>query len=464
MDDYNVNYDIKIDSVKSTKDVNQDANNNGFGWHIISDPMKTGELSKPYAPTNPTPAIAVTSFLANPIVKRGDERVKIRIDYSTDPGYWAEIVAAQPGIYKRRIKSRSDFEVVKREMQEEVDRNHEGSWPDFLDHKFSLDRRSTPEHELHELHARWFSYDLARWMDRFSKVDETFEVASYSVNDRVRWNLFSWTQICELMGIPTEMYMKVWADLDINVETTAELNLIVLALVWTSANLDYLRTHQQGDFGDMSSWRESHMLFRSKGEIKTTLNLWAFARMAFNSDEVELFGLDKFGATFSIPGLVTVGPNLRVKAQLDGEATLHTEAAVSLKIAEWEYTQQYPNTMGVTQNPPKKHSGATSFFDKAAPNDSGFPQPTFHADVDAHGYLTVTMKPVVSFGLTWAIDVPDVSAELGIEAYATIHADAQANVNNVLDFACGGADDHPADMLGMGTMGWRAKVRGVSGY
>lgn len=84
--------------------------------------------------------------------------------------------------------------------------------------------------------------------------------------------------------------------------------------MWTSANLDYLRTHQQGDFGDMSSWRESHMLFRSKGEIKTTLNLWAFARMAFNSDEVELFGLDKFGATFSIPGLVTVGPNLRVKA------------------------------------------------------------------------------------------------------------------------------------------------------
>lgn len=56
------------------------------------------------------------------------------------------------------------------------------------------------------------------------------------------------------------------------------------------------------------------MLFRSKGEIKTTLNLWAFAKMAFNSDEVELFGLDKFGATFSIPGLVTIGPNLRVKA------------------------------------------------------------------------------------------------------------------------------------------------------
>ncbi|KAH7633186.1 family 18 glycosyl hydrolase [Sordaria sp. MPI-SDFR-AT-0083] len=493
MDDYNVNYDIKIDGVKSTKDVNKDANNNGFGWHIISGPPDSvttisardgshwalydcddrpheerrtvkavctdesdssncddiflGQVESTIVkmpdgcgPGKYAVAVSMTpstdheipgvlgkhlekrgistprvydftyDYDYSPIVKRGDKRVKIRIDYSTDPGYWAEIVAAQPG-NKRRINSRSDFEVVKREMQEEVDGNHEGSWPDYLDHKFSLDRRSTPEHELHELHARWFSYDLARWMDRFSKVDESFEVASYSVNDRVRWNIFSWTQICELMGIPTEMYMRVWADLDINVETTAELNLI-------------------GDFEDLSSWRESHMLFRSKGEIKTTLNLWAFARMAFNSDEVELFGLDKFGATFSIPGLVTIGPNLRVKAQLDGEATLHTEAAVSLKIAEWEYTQQYPNTLGVNQNPPEKHSGATSFFDKAAPNDSGFPQPTFHADIDAQGHLTVTMKPVVSFGLTWAIDVPDVSAELGIEAWATIHADAQANVNN----------------------------------
>lgn len=353
MDDYNVNYDIKIDGVKSTKDVNRDANNNGFGWHIISGKLQYNEHTQDPSPidipehqalhayqaeyrqkqidryylfkTGPPDSVTTISardgshwalydcddrphedrrtvkavctdesdssncgdiFLGqvadtivkmpdgcgpgkyavavsmtpstdhelpgvlgkhlekrgistprvydltydydySPIVKRGDKRVKIRIDYSTDPGYWAEIVAAQPGNYKRRIKSRSDFEVVKREMQEEVDRNHEGSWPDFLDHKFSLDRRSTPEHELHELHARWFSYDLARWMDRFSKVDEAFEVASYSVNDRVRWNLFSWTQICELMGIPTEMYMRVWADLDINVETTAELNLIV---------------------------------------------------------------------------------------------------------------------------------------------------------------------------------------------------------------------------------------------
>lgn len=56
------------------------------------------------------------------------------------------------------------------------------------------------------------------------------------------------------------------------------------------------------------------MLFRNSGSVKATLNFDAFAQMQFNSGRKEIFGLQNFGATFSVPGIVTIGPNLRVFA------------------------------------------------------------------------------------------------------------------------------------------------------
>jgi chitinase len=54
------------------------------------------------------------------------------------------------------------------------------------------------------------------------------------------------------------------------------------------------------------------VLFRNSGNVKATLNFDAFASMQFSTGRVELFGLQNFGATFSVPGIVTIGPNLRV--------------------------------------------------------------------------------------------------------------------------------------------------------
>jgi chitinase len=102
----------------------------------------------------------------------------------------------------------------------------------------------------------------------------------------------------------TTEYLKIWADLNVNVNTSASLTLI-------------------GDFGDLGSWTESHVLFRHSGSVKATINLDAYAQMRFNTGKKEIFGLQDFGATFSIPGIVTVGPNLKVFAQLDGEACFH---------------------------------------------------------------------------------------------------------------------------------------------
>jgi len=38
---------------------------------------------------------------------------------------------------------------------------------------------------------------------------------------------------------------------------------------------------------------------------------------------MHVVGLANFGASFRVPGIVTIGPNLRVLAQLSGDASLH---------------------------------------------------------------------------------------------------------------------------------------------
>ncbi|KAK0710667.1 hypothetical protein B0H67DRAFT_516214 [Lasiosphaeris hirsuta] len=343
----------------------------------------------------------------SPIIKRGDPNKRIRIDYSDDAGYWANIVSAPPG---RNIGSRAEHMAWKREQQVEVDRYHGGSWESYLDHRWSVERRSTPEHELHELHERWFSSTLADWLNAMEHVDESYEVFKRSISDTVTWTIFEWARVCQFNGFPTQMYLKMWAEIDYEVEAVAMLNLI-------------------GDFGDLNSWKESHMHFRTKGDVEASLNFLAFAKISFNSDEIELFGMERFGATFGIPGLLTLGPNFKIMARLDGEASLHTEAKISMNVASWDYTQQYPNREQSQQDEPAEKSKAKAKQLKEAPSGSGFDAPKFHADIEVKGRLTLTLTPKVIFGIQWKVDIPDVTVEVGIKSFATIHASAGATVD-----------------------------------
>ncbi len=42
------------------------------------------------------------------------------------------------------------------------------------------------------------------------------------------------------------------------------------------------------------------------------LSLDAYAELFFTTGPRELFGAQNFGLTFSVPGIVTIGPNLKV--------------------------------------------------------------------------------------------------------------------------------------------------------
>lgn len=324
----------------------------------------------------------------SPLRKRSTgSNVLFRIDYSDDPGYWSNIVAAAPTKSKRS----------KREIEQEVHNNHNGSYKEYMYHLWQADKRSTPPHELHELHSRWFSKsgDIKDWIDRLRNVDTDYDLVRHRVNEQVRWNLYDESVACNINGIDTTGYFSAWADLNVNIETSTLLTLI-------------------GNLGDLSSFDQSHVLFRNSGSVKTSFNLEALITLQFLTGEIELFGLQNFGATFSVPGIVTIGPNFRVLGQLQGTATLHGKARVDFTLAEWDYTQQYPDVNGdggpdavIVDSTPQ------SVDSVSADPDAPLQGPQFSYDVDASGQLAITVTPQVTLGIVFNDEtVPDASVSL----------------------------------------------------
>ncbi len=131
-----------------------------------------------------------------PIVRRADSNKLIRIDYSDDPGYWANIVLGKPGAPAKREETASYFQkrdMERRELEDEVARDHGGSWERFLDHRWGLERRSTAHEDLPQLHKRWFSATLADWIYEQRHIDKTYSLVRHHVN-------VSWA--CALLSSP----------------------------------------------------------------------------------------------------------------------------------------------------------------------------------------------------------------------------------------------------------------------
>lgn len=160
----------------------------------------------------------------------------------------------------------------KRQIEDEVRDQHGGSWKRYLEQEWREDKRSTPDHELHLLHERWFSATVADWVSKMSSVDQSYTLFRHAVADQLRWFLFEDYIQCNILDIPTEGYFAAWADLSYTIETAAQLTLI-------------------GNLGDLTTFQESHVLFRNSGNVQASLNMEAFATLSFNVGQVELIGM-----------------------------------------------------------------------------------------------------------------------------------------------------------------------------
>ncbi|RBQ71241.1 hypothetical protein FVER53590_10489 [Fusarium verticillioides] len=165
---------------------------------------------------------------------------------------------------------------------------------------------------------------------------------------------------------------------------------------------------------------DSYLYFRNKGEVRANFVVDAAVTSRFDTDDVLMFSADKFGATFSVPGIVTVGPNFKLYGRLEGEATLGVKFECQVKLAKWDVRQTYP----------VKNSDWQPEAD-AKPKKDGTQnvlEPEFGYGISVSGFLSTHIKPTITFGIDFNDDfvsLDSCAVNLVADGHVTFHAEAE---------------------------------------
>ncbi|KAH8812331.1 family 18 glycosyl hydrolase [Xylogone sp. PMI_703] len=332
--------------------------------------------------------------------EKRDSSVKVRIDYSDVPGYWDEVILPPGDLNTRR----------KRDI--EVQEQHGGNYKRWLEHTWRQERRETPDHKLDELHKRWYSLNPLEWFEKWREVDENYGGPHQSASGQYTLDIVDENLDC---GV-THATLNSYANLQYQMSVSTGVAII-------------------GTLGDWESWKQSNIYFRTTGDVKATFVFDAFARITLTTGQIELFGLQNFPSPFTVSGLVTIGPNLRILAELTGEATLHAGYVAELEIAKWDYKQTYPATAGTSpqDNAPEELSSAPW-----APLSN---PPTITWDVTANGQIVAHIIPRLELGIIFASDyLGDATVGLGIDAFVRAYANASVSSTHITPSYCYGVD------------------------
>ncbi|KAL8366129.1 hypothetical protein RB595_004752 [Gaeumannomyces hyphopodioides] len=357
---------------------------------------------------------------------RQSNKMKLRIDYSNVPNYWNEVVAAKPTRKRRRrsptpgAPEESYYEPT--DMEEAariVKRNHGGDWRQYVDHLYRVERRSAAssgeEEELHELHQRWYTANLVDFIGRLTTINHKVDVLEQRVSKRFKYVLLEERRSCPVGDLEAELY----AILDAQIQTSGVLTLI-------------------GDLNDMSTFRHSYLNFRNKGEIKASLVFNAHGELRIPHLEETLLGIAPIGASFKIPGVVTIGPEFKLIASLEGRVQIDANARVDFSVAKWDYSQRFPapdNNYRVTEKEKSPEKPSFGVSDEDGGNVK------FNWEVRADGVVELHLTPMVTFGVVFdpQHNLPSAAVDLAVDTYLRVHG--QASISSGQSFRyCIGAE------------------------
>lgn len=313
---------------------------------------------------------------------------QIRIDYSNENTYWNTIVDKAADSKKRSLKR-----PIKRSLRD-VGGSHkrwlEEEWREDL-HQGALSKR--------DIHKRWFGETALDWLKAiFTGVTNTMELKhTYS-----------------------EDFILSIVDQDIkcpNVDGKLE----VLAEMSVEANINYGLTiigKLGGSYGiDIS---DSYLYYRTGGNVDSKFIVDAAVTAHFDTGDVLMFSADTFGAAFTVPGIVTVGPNFKLYGKLEGKATLGVNFETKVKLAEWDVYQTFP-VIDKNWEP--------STFEDADKSGKQVLEPEFKYGVSASGHITAHIMPTITFGIDWNkkfASLDSCSVDLVADGHVTFHAEAEA--------------------------------------
>ncbi|KAL4984435.1 hypothetical protein BDW68DRAFT_193691 [Aspergillus falconensis] len=310
---------------------------------------------------------------------------QMRIDFSNEEGYW-DAVVDRPGQTRKKKRDLVEIRQNRRRWLED-------EWREAY-HNEALSRE--------ELHKRWFGADAIAWLANLIGIGQA--EATVELNHHVDETL-EIILIDEQYGPcpfgPASVEASIRATLQANVQVDTSFGITIIVTLGSPLDLS-----------------NSYLYFKNKGKVTAQFQVDAVASVNWNSGDIKLIGLDNFpGATFRVPGVVTLGPNMAVYASADAAVTLSAHLQAEVNIVSWDIQQTYPQT---NQYP-------MSALD--SPNYDGtqtLKSPSVDASVSAVGELALHLKPKVTFGIVFddRWDVPDCSVDLVLDGFVIFHAEA----------------------------------------
>ena len=225
---------------------------------------------------------------------------QMRLDFSNEDGYWEKMV--DKAATKKRKRSLDDFGANRKRWLEEAWREDK--------HLSGL--------SAHELHKRWFGSDVIDWLRGLINGVKGGPKVSNKYSDSFKVVLLDEkADFCPIGIVKPQARLTISAETNVQVETNFGLTLI--------ASLP-----RPGQLIDLS---QSYVYFRNAGEVTAKFTLDAIASATFATGDKLLLSADRFGATFSVPGILTDGPNFKLFGSVDGGVSLAAHLESQVKIA-----------------------------------------------------------------------------------------------------------------------------------
>lgn len=338
---------------------------------------------------DPAPVYDLTFDYEFTRVPRDLGDTQMRLDFSNEVGYWDSVVN-KAGETKR-----------KRSLAE-----HGGNHKRWLEDEWRDDMHFGGLSSREELHKRWFGSDIIEWLRNIVGVATGTQGLSHSIDEKLTAVLIDeqWGP-CPVGGASVQANLNAKAQAEIKVDTNFGLT-IITTLAFPP---------------DLSN---SYLYFRNKGEVTAKFTLDAIASVTFDTGPKELFGMDNFpGATFTVPGILTVGPNFKLLASVDASLVLAGHLESQVNIVSWEVQQTYPQ-----QSSEYEPKGLDS------PDRDGtqiLGEPTFDYSVSARGEVTAHLMPTFTFGIDfeprWKVD--SCKVDLVADGWIRLMASAELSSN-----------------------------------
>ncbi|KAF2856398.1 glycoside hydrolase family 18 protein [Plenodomus tracheiphilus IPT5] len=295
-------------------------------------------------------------------VPRDAGETHMRIDFSNKDNYWDNVVAAAAS--KRKVK-RSLSDVGgnhKRWLEEEWRDDYHGG---MLSHS--------------ELHKRWFGPDIIAWLKNLVKPEIKKEF-THNVKEQFIAKIIDDKVDCGDGNPKLNAHIFVQALTDVSVSTSFGFTLITkLNFASPSSPLDL---------------SQSHLTFMNEGKVTATFTLEALIRVTYESGEKTIVTLPFPGATFRVPGIVTIGPSVRVAGEFNAALTLSAEIETKVDLADWEVRQTYP---AAEKDYEPKMIDELDSGDSG--NQNGLLEPQLYAAVGAVGKAEAHLRAIAEFGI-----------------------------------------------------------------